>query len=121
MWWWEWWWCCSSIILCNGRYTVKIVECIIIDDECCVIVNHYPHLRYASCCVDVVAAQHINADAIIHFGDSCMSIPPTIPLLYVFQSYDHHHHHTSDNERVNALRAMIEPHAQTHSVILSTR
>lgn len=28
---------------------------------------------YGSCCVDEVAAQHADADAIIHFGRSCLS------------------------------------------------
>lgn len=26
-----------------------------------------------SCCVDEVAAQHVDADAIVHYGHACMS------------------------------------------------
>jgi hypothetical protein len=26
-----------------------------------------------SCCVDEVAAQHVNADAMVHYGHACMS------------------------------------------------
>jgi diphthamide biosynthesis protein 2 len=39
-----------------------------------------------SCCVDEVAAQHVNADGIIHFGHACLT--PTngsLPKLYVFE------------------------------------
>lgn len=28
---------------------------------------------YGSCCVDEVAAEHVNCDALIHFGDACLS------------------------------------------------
>ena len=40
--------------------------------------------RSSSCCVDEVAAQHYNADAIIHFGRSCLSQPCKMPALFVF-------------------------------------
>lgn len=39
---------------------------------------------YGSCCVDEVAASHVNGDAIIHFGQSCMSFTEKIPVLYIF-------------------------------------
>ncbi|CAN0512564.1 unnamed protein product, partial [Laminaria digitata] len=40
---------------------------------------------YGSCCVDEVSAQHLKADAIVHYGRACLS--PTnssVPVLYVF-------------------------------------
>lgn len=39
---------------------------------------------YGSCCVDTVAAEHYNADAIIHYGHSCLSQVEKIPTLLVF-------------------------------------
>ncbi|OWF34913.1 2-(3-amino-3-carboxypropyl)histidine synthase subunit 2-like [Mizuhopecten yessoensis] len=39
---------------------------------------------YGSCCVDEVAAQHYNADGLIHFGRSCLSTTQRLPILYVF-------------------------------------
>lgn len=33
-----------------------------------------------------VAASHINADAIIHFGHACLSRVVRLPLLYVFHN-----------------------------------
>ncbi|KAF8517621.1 diphthamide biosynthesis protein [Gautieria morchelliformis] len=39
---------------------------------------------YGSCCVDEVAAQHIEADVIVHYGYSCLSRPSRMPVLYVF-------------------------------------
>ncbi|XP_060081378.1 2-(3-amino-3-carboxypropyl)histidine synthase subunit 2-like [Ylistrum balloti] len=39
---------------------------------------------YGSCCVDEVAAQHYNADSLIHFGRTCLSPTQRLPVLYVF-------------------------------------
>ena len=38
------------------------------------IVNLYVCVRVCSCCVDEVAADHVNADAIIHFGTACLTV-----------------------------------------------
>ncbi|XP_075230441.1 2-(3-amino-3-carboxypropyl)histidine synthase subunit 2-like isoform X2 [Lycorma delicatula] len=42
---------------------------------------------YGSCCVDEVAAEHINADGIIHFGHTCLSPTVRLPVFYVFPKY----------------------------------
>ncbi|KAH6903836.1 putative diphthamide synthesis protein-domain-containing protein [Coprinopsis sp. MPI-PUGE-AT-0042] len=39
---------------------------------------------YGSCCVDEVAAQHANADAIVHYGYACMTKTARLPVIYVF-------------------------------------
>ncbi|KAI8890934.1 diphthamide biosynthesis protein 2, partial [Backusella circina FSU 941] len=39
---------------------------------------------YGSCCVDEVAAEHVSADVIVHYGRSCLSPTSRIPVLYVF-------------------------------------
>ncbi|XP_065670092.1 2-(3-amino-3-carboxypropyl)histidine synthase subunit 2 [Hydra vulgaris] len=39
---------------------------------------------YGNCCVDEVAASHIQADAIIHYGHSCLSVTEKTPTFYVF-------------------------------------
>ncbi|KAH6940787.1 hypothetical protein HPB50_006735 [Hyalomma asiaticum] len=39
---------------------------------------------YGSCCVDEVAAEHVAADAVIHFGHSCLSVPSRLPVLFIF-------------------------------------
>lgn len=40
---------------------------------------------YGSCCIDEVAAEHVNADLIIHFGDSCLSLPSRFRVWWYFQ------------------------------------
>ncbi|KAH6903839.1 putative diphthamide synthesis protein-domain-containing protein [Coprinopsis sp. MPI-PUGE-AT-0042] len=39
---------------------------------------------YGSCYVDEVAAQHANADAIVHYGYACMTKTARLPVIYVF-------------------------------------
>lgn len=39
---------------------------------------------FGSCCVDEVAASHIKADSIIHYGDACLSRTVRVPVKYIF-------------------------------------
>ncbi|EQC34865.1 diphthamide biosynthesis protein 2 [Saprolegnia diclina VS20] len=39
---------------------------------------------YGSCCVDEVAAQHLKADVVVHYGRACLSPTSTLPVIYVF-------------------------------------
>ncbi|KZT42525.1 diphthamide biosynthesis protein [Sistotremastrum suecicum HHB10207 ss-3] len=38
---------------------------------------------YGSCCVDEVAAEHVNADMVIHYGHTCLSMTTRLPVIYV--------------------------------------
>ena len=39
---------------------------------------------YGACCVDEIAAEHISADAVVHYGRACLSPTARIPILHVF-------------------------------------
>lgn len=39
-----------------------------------------------SCCVDEIAAQHINADGIIHFGHACLNPTVRLPVFHVLSN-----------------------------------
>lgn len=39
---------------------------------------------YGTCCVDAVAAEHVDADVVVHYGRSCLSPTARLPVLYVF-------------------------------------
>ncbi|RKF61555.1 2-histidine synthase subunit 2 [Erysiphe neolycopersici] len=41
---------------------------------------------YGSCCVDEIAAEHIDAQVIIHYGPSCLSPNSRLPVLFVYTS-----------------------------------
>lgn len=43
---------------------------------------------YGACCVDEIAAEHVNADVIIHYGRSCLSPSAKLPVVYVFTRQD---------------------------------
>ncbi|KAJ3416541.1 Diphthamide biosynthesis protein 2 [Chytridiales sp. JEL 0842] len=42
---------------------------------------------YGSCCVDEVAAMHVQADLVVHYGRTCLSRTSRIPVLYVFGNH----------------------------------
>ena len=39
---------------------------------------------YGACCVDEIAAEHINADVVVHYGRACLSPTARIPVIHVF-------------------------------------
>lgn len=39
---------------------------------------------YGLCCVDEVAAEHVDADVVVHYGRSCLSPTARLPVIYVF-------------------------------------
>lgn len=39
---------------------------------------------YGTCCVDEVAAEHVDADVVVHYGRSCLSPTARLPVIYVF-------------------------------------
>ncbi|EDW23912.1 GL23663 [Drosophila persimilis] len=39
---------------------------------------------YGSCCVDEIAAAHVEADSVIHFGNACQSKASRLPVLYMY-------------------------------------
>ncbi|KAL9137547.1 MAG: hypothetical protein Q9175_001233 [Cornicularia normoerica] len=39
---------------------------------------------YGACCVDEIAAEHINADAVVHYGPACLSPTARIPVIHIF-------------------------------------
>ncbi|KAI4158571.1 MAG: hypothetical protein LQ342_007310 [Letrouitia transgressa] len=39
---------------------------------------------YGACCVDEVAAEHVDADSVVHYGRTCLSPTVRLPVLYVF-------------------------------------
>ena len=39
---------------------------------------------FGTCCVDEVAAEHVNADVVVHYGRSCLSPTARLPVIYVF-------------------------------------
>ncbi|KAK4878417.1 hypothetical protein RN001_010923 [Aquatica leii] len=64
---------------------------------------------YESCCIDYIAAAHVEADAIIHFGPVCFSKPTeTTPCLRIFEKYP---------LDLNKLRLVLTNHANSIIVL----
>ncbi|KAK4203368.1 putative diphthamide biosynthesis protein [Triangularia verruculosa] len=42
---------------------------------------------YSACCVDEVAAEHADAEIVVHYGRSCLSPTSRLPVIYVFTEH----------------------------------
>ncbi|KAI5965639.1 DPH2 [Candida pseudojiufengensis] len=58
---------------------------------------------YSSCCVDEVAAEHVNSDLVIHFGDACLNEVAKINAIYVLGKPD-----INLNELVSQFKEKID-------------
>lgn len=43
---------------------------------------------YGSCCVDEIAAEHVEAEAVVHYGRACLSPTARLPVVHVFTEMD---------------------------------
>ena len=39
---------------------------------------------YGACCVDEIAAEHVDADVVVHYGRTCLSPTSKLPVLHVY-------------------------------------
>ncbi|KAK3995225.1 Diphthamide biosynthesis protein 2 [Cladorrhinum sp. PSN332] len=42
---------------------------------------------YSACCVDEIAAEHADAQVVVHYGRSCLSPTSRLPVIYVFTEH----------------------------------
>uniref|UniRef100_A0A8C0GFR8 2-(3-amino-3-carboxypropyl)histidine synthase subunit 2 n=1 Tax=Chelonoidis abingdonii TaxID=106734 RepID=A0A8C0GFR8_CHEAB len=68
---------------------------------------------YGSCCVDEVAAEHVGAEAVVHYGPACLSPCRKLPVLHVFGWQP------LDTERCAVAFRELYPDPQSHVVVLS--
>lgn len=54
------------------------------DDDAPVKLTILADTSYGSCCVDEIAAEHVDADAVVHYGRACLSPTARLPVLHVF-------------------------------------
>uniref|UniRef100_A0A8D0GA14 2-(3-amino-3-carboxypropyl)histidine synthase subunit 2 n=1 Tax=Sphenodon punctatus TaxID=8508 RepID=A0A8D0GA14_SPHPU len=68
---------------------------------------------YGSCCVDEVAAAHVQAEAVLHYGPACLSPCCQLPVLHVFGRRPLAVAHCA------AAFQELHPDPQSHVVVLS--
>lgn len=39
---------------------------------------------YGSCCIDELAAEHVQADVVVHYGRACLSPTARLPVIHIF-------------------------------------
>lgn len=53
-----------------------------VDEKLCILGD----TSYGACCVDEVAAEHVDAEVVVHYGRACLSPTARLPVIYVFTS-----------------------------------
>ncbi len=73
-----------------GHVSEQVSELAINEIEGGVKLTILADTSYGSCCVDEIAAEHVEADAIVHYGRACLSPTARLPVIHVFtnQSLD---------------------------------
>lgn len=66
---------------------------------------------YGSCCVDEIAAEHVEADAVIHYGRACLSPTARLPVLHIFTQ--------SRFDEAAAVEAFVDafPHSDSNVIL----
>ncbi|TWW71389.1 2-(3-amino-3-carboxypropyl)histidine synthase subunit 2 [Takifugu flavidus] len=67
---------------------------------------------YGSCCVDEVAAEHVGAECIVHYGSACLSPSKRLPLMYIFER------RPVDVEKCASAFRELYPDTQSHIILL---
>lgn len=65
-----------------------------------------------SCCVDEVAAEHVGADCIVHYGSACLSPSKRLPLMYIFER------RPLDLEKCTSAFRELYPDTQSQIILL---
>lgn len=66
---------------------------------------------YGSCCVDEIAAEHVDADAVVHYGRACLSPTARLPVLHIYTQ--------NELDEAAAAQAFIEafPHRDARVIL----
>lgn len=54
------------------------------DDEPRTKITILADTSYGSCCVDEIAAEHVDAEVVVHYGRTCLSPTARLPVIYVY-------------------------------------
>ncbi|KAL2117572.1 hypothetical protein VTJ04DRAFT_7232 [Mycothermus thermophilus] len=68
---------------------------------------------YSACCVDEIAAEHVNADVVVHYGRACLSPTERLPVIYVFT------HHALDHDETLAAFEKEYPDKESRVVLMA--
>ncbi|KAK4184922.1 major facilitator superfamily domain-containing protein [Podospora australis] len=80
---------------------------------------------YSSCCVDEIAAEHADAQVVVHYGRSCLSPTSRLPVIYVFTQHKLDRDETleafkkENSDKTSKVILMADVTYQTHVAALA--
>ncbi|KAK9416339.1 putative 2-(3-amino-3-carboxypropyl)histidine synthase subunit 2 [Seiridium unicorne] len=87
---------------------------------------------YSSCCVDEIAAEHADAQAVIHYGRACLSPTARLPVVHIFtrqkldydavlDSFEKEFENNKQEKVIVMADVMFQEHVQSMCVRLSEK
>ncbi|KAI1638331.1 putative diphthamide synthesis protein-domain-containing protein [Biscogniauxia mediterranea] len=87
---------------------------------------------YSACCVDEIAAEHADADAVVHYGRACLSPTARLPVLHVFtrqkldydavvEAFEKEFQDKADNKVIVMADVMFQEHVGPVCELLRTK
>ncbi|KAI0595590.1 putative diphthamide synthesis protein-domain-containing protein [Biscogniauxia sp. FL1348] len=87
---------------------------------------------YSACCVDEIAAEHADADAVVHYGRACLSPTARLPVLHVFtrqkldydavaEAFEKEFQDKTDNKVIVMADVMFQEHVMPVCELLRTK
>ena len=83
---------------------------------------------YAPCCVDEIAAEHADADVVVHYGRTCLSPTTRVPAIYVFtkrpwswESFSPHDFESLYPDRSQRILLVADVMYQEHLALLNSK
>ncbi|CAM1508586.1 Fc.00g054340.m01.CDS01 [Cosmosporella sp. VM-42] len=77
-----------DFMLVDASRVVEALDSNFKDDEVKRRVYILADSSYSACCVDEIAAEHVNADVAVHYGRACLSPTGRLPAIYVYTSHE---------------------------------
>lgn len=78
-----------------------------------IILYRHSIILTRSCCVDEVAAEHVSADLVVHFGQACMTPTTRLPVYY------YHHNRRTNQQLAEHIKGAISQFPQSSDGKLS--
>lgn len=74
-------------MLVDAPRVVQILDAELAGSQGNVRIHILADTSYSACCVDEIAAEHADAEVVVHYGRTCLSPTSRLPVIYVYTSH----------------------------------
>lgn len=75
-------------MLVDAPRVAQFLEVALLPDQPTIRVCVLADTSYSACCVDEIAAEHTDADVVVHYGRTCLSPTSRLPAIYIYTNHE---------------------------------